>query len=57
MKDVGDIPRSLWNKKQVRKYLQWHKIYIYDTENDYILYEIMHCDHIEYEIKIHIDKI
>ena len=37
--------------------MQLQTIFIDNTDNDYILYEIMCHDHIEYELQIHNDEI
>ena len=48
-----DTPRITLNNKQEQKYLQIQPFFIYDADHDYILYEIMLCDNIEYIIQIY----
>ena len=48
-----DTPRIILNNKKEQKYLQRQQFFIYDADHDYILYEIMLCDNIEYIIQIY----
>ena len=41
VKDVHDIPRSVFKIKKERQSLQRHPIFITDSDNDYILDEIL----------------
>ena len=49
IKNVADITRIIWNKKQARQAVQRQPIFIADADNDYILDKIEQSDYIEYE--------
>ena len=49
IEDVTDISSIVCNKKQARQYFQRHPIFISDADHNYILYEIVCHDNIEYE--------
>ena len=44
--NLEDIPRSICNTKQAHHTVKRQPIYINDTDNYYILYEIEYRDHI-----------
>ena len=55
IKNVTDIPRGIFNKKQPHQAVQRQPIFIDDEYHDYILYEIERRDNIEYERQVHND--
>ena len=56
-KDAADIPRNIFNKNNHKNMLKKQTFCNYDTDNDYILYEIMRRGHIEYERQMHKNEI
>ena len=52
IKDVESVSRGICNNKQALHTLQIQPIFITSLYNSYILYEILHHDHIKYKRQI-----
>ena len=53
--NVQYIPRNVFNRNQSRQDLQRHPIFINDSDNNYIIDEILHQYQIECEINLNIE--